>query len=360
MGNKQEQQQQQSDSITIENKIDSVVFPIDPLLKEAAYKVERQLFEKYGFEAENDMYYKDIYFNYWGDNYLHTLMCGVDRKEKETIVMLHGYQGNSLSFYRIIPLIYKKFNTYAPDLLGMGLSSRPDIAFASPEQCNEIFIESLEAWRKSLGLKKFYLCGHSLGGYFALIYALKYPQHVKDLILFAPSGITDLRKGGNIHETVPFAVKIGFKLIPFAWKTQPRLQELNNNYATRKLLNISLRKRYTISEEESELTAQITEYTLKYPKDLDQCLYYVFKHPMPTPQIPIEEQLETELTDKRMLFLYGERDWMERIGPMRLKEKFPQRIEMYKISKFGHTFPLENPEEVADVINNHLIKEEII
>lgn len=343
--------------ITIEKKIEYNVFPIDPALRDAAYKIEEELFSKYSFQAKNDMYYKDISFDYWGNNYLHTLMCGVDRKDKETIVMLHGYQGNSLSFYRILPLIYEKFNAYAPDLFGMGLSSRPDITFVSPEQCNEIFIESLEAWRKALGLEKFYLCGHSLGGYFALIYALKYPEHVKDIILFAPSGITDLKRGGNIHETTPFIVKIGFKIIPYVWKTQPRLQDLNHSVATRKLLNMGLRKRYDISEEESELTAKITEYTLKYPKDLDQCLYYIFKYPLPTPQIPLEEQLDNKLLDKRILFLYGQTDWMERIGPLRLKEKFPDRIEFYTISKYGHTFPLENPEEVANVMNNYLVKE---
>ena len=38
-------------------------------------------------------------------------------------------------------------------------------------------------------LTDFYLFGHSLGGYMVGNYALKYPQHVKKLILSSPAGV---------------------------------------------------------------------------------------------------------------------------------------------------------------------------
>ena len=339
------------------NNYKNEVFKIDQNIKEQAYEQEVLLLRKFVSPlTEKEMYYKDININFHGDNYLHTLFCCHEQRDKkEILVFLHGYQGNSLSFYKIMPLIHEKFTSYAPDLIGMGLSSRPNIEFTSPEMCNDFFVESIEAWRQAMGLEKFYLCGHSVGGYFALIYALKYPQYIKDIILFAPSCVTDTSKGGDVHSSVNIGQKIGFRSISSLWSFQPRLQSITQNFMLAPIINFTLKKRYNISPEESEITAKITELTFKYPKDTDQCIYYIFKHPIPTAQIPVEDEIEKKLEDKRILFCFGETDWMEKIGPERLCKKDPKRFKLYIISKFGHTFPLDSPNETSKIILEHLI-----
>ena len=40
-----------------------------------------------------------------------------------------------------------------------------------------------------MGIDKMVLVGHSMGGYLAAAYALKYPEHIKHLILVCPAGI---------------------------------------------------------------------------------------------------------------------------------------------------------------------------
>ena len=353
MGNTTQQQLTLTHGI---NPPGTETYDIDPDIKQQAYQIEKQLLQTHVRPlTPNDMYYKDIPINFHGsNNYIHTLICGDNRADKEVIVMLHGFQGNSLSFYKIMPLIHDKFTSYAPDMIGMGLSSRPKVEFNSAFMCYEYFIESLEAWRKALRIEQFYLCGHSMGGFFAAVYALKYPQHVKDLILFAPTCVTDTEKGGDIHQNVWWPQKVGFKLIAPFWHYQPRLQDISQHVLLKGLFNKALRIRYAISEEESELLGKITELTMKYPKDTDQCIYYIFKHPFPSAQFPLEKDLEEQLLDKRILFVYGEKDWMEKLGAERLCSKQPQRCLMFTISKYGHTFPLENPQEVADVLNNNL------
>lgn len=115
------------------------------------------------------------------------------------LVMLHGY-GAGLGFY------YKNFESlsrlpgwklYALDLLGMGRSSRPPFRIHAKDKKGKIteaenwFVDALEDWRKQKKIDRFTLLGHSLGGYLAVAYALKYPGHLNKLVLASPVGIPE-------------------------------------------------------------------------------------------------------------------------------------------------------------------------
>ena len=52
-------------------------------------------------------------------------------------------------------------------------------------------MDSLEEWRQERKLERFTLLGHSLGGYMAVAYALKYPGRLNKLILASPVGIPE-------------------------------------------------------------------------------------------------------------------------------------------------------------------------
>jgi cardiolipin-specific phospholipase len=81
----------------------------------------------------------------------------------------------------------------------MGLSSRPSPhLLSSPgsapiptrvSRAEHFFLSSLESWRIASGLDKMVLVGHSLGGYLASAYAVRYPERVSGLILVSPAGI---------------------------------------------------------------------------------------------------------------------------------------------------------------------------
>ncbi|TGO36771.1 hypothetical protein BHYA_0115g00210 [Botrytis hyacinthi] len=123
----------------------------------------------------------------------------VGEKVEDTLVMLHGY-GAGLGFF------YKNFEglsrvpgwkIYALDMLGMGRSTRPPFKISAKDQAGKIaeteswFIDALEEWRVLKKLDKFTLLGHSMGGYMAVAYALKYPGHLNKLILASPVGIPE-------------------------------------------------------------------------------------------------------------------------------------------------------------------------
>jgi pimeloyl-ACP methyl ester carboxylesterase len=90
------------------------------------------------------------------------------------LVMIHGYGSGSGLFYKMLKQLSEMFHIYMLDMLGMAGSSRPDFKAVTPKECVDFFTESIEEWRKWLGLEKFYLLGHSFGGYISGLYAVKY------------------------------------------------------------------------------------------------------------------------------------------------------------------------------------------
>jgi cardiolipin-specific phospholipase len=123
----------------------------------------------------------------------------VDETPDETLVMLHGYGAGLGFFYKNFePLTrVKGWRLYALDMLGMGNSSRPPFRIKAKDPAEKIqeaesfFIDALEEWRKIRKIEKFTLLGHSLGGYLATAYALKYPGHLNKLILASPVGVPE-------------------------------------------------------------------------------------------------------------------------------------------------------------------------
>jgi pimeloyl-ACP methyl ester carboxylesterase len=60
----------------------------------------------------------------------------------------------------------------------------------------DLEVECLAQYLDTLNLRQVYLIGHSLGGWVATSYALKYPDRVQGLVLLAPEGVnTGLRRG---------------------------------------------------------------------------------------------------------------------------------------------------------------------
>ena len=69
-----------------------------------------------------------------------------------------------------------------------------------------------------MGLKKFILLGHSMGGFLASSYALQYPDQVSHLILADPWGFPDHpgKDDTNARIQIPFWVKgVAYLLQPF-------------------------------------------------------------------------------------------------------------------------------------------------
>ncbi|KAJ6175632.1 hypothetical protein N7485_002546 [Penicillium canescens] len=123
----------------------------------------------------------------------------VGEQADQHLVMLHGYGAGLGFFYKNFePLSrLKGWQLHALDMLGMGRSTRPSFKIKAKGREDAIreaeawFIDALEEWRIKRKIDRFTLLGHSLGGYMAVAYALKYPGHLNKLILASPVGIPE-------------------------------------------------------------------------------------------------------------------------------------------------------------------------
>ena len=123
----------------------------------------------------------------------------VGEQVENNLVMLHGYGAGLGFFYKNFEALSRPsgWKVYALDLLGMGRSSRPNFRIHAKDKDGKIteaenwFIDALEEWRIKRGLDQFTLLGHSMGGYLAVAYALKYPGHLNKLILASPVGVPE-------------------------------------------------------------------------------------------------------------------------------------------------------------------------
>lgn len=120
--------------------------------------------------------------------------------ERTPMLLLHGFAAG-VGFWALnLDEISQKQKVYAIDLLGFGRSSRPTFP-ADAAEAEMFYVQSIEEWRKKVGLKEFILLGHSFGGYLACSYTLTHPERVKHLILADPWGIPEKPTPGEEVET---------------------------------------------------------------------------------------------------------------------------------------------------------------
>lgn len=102
------------------------------------------------------------------------------------VVFLHGSLHDSAQWLPVIERLGADYHCFAPDLLGFG-ESEP--VARKIHYSIELEVECLAEYLETLKLRQFYLVAHSLGGWIAASYALKYSDRVLGLVLLAPEGL---------------------------------------------------------------------------------------------------------------------------------------------------------------------------
>jgi pimeloyl-ACP methyl ester carboxylesterase len=147
---------------------------------------------------------------------MHYVMGG----QGDPVVLLHGWPETWYAWRHVMPALAQNYTVIAPDLRGLGDSSKPTTGYDG-----KTVAEDIHQLVTQLGFNTIFLVGHDIGTQIAYSYAAVHPTEVEKLVVmdltipgFAPPGITP-RWWFFFHQTpdVPEALVEGKEMEYLSW-----------------------------------------------------------------------------------------------------------------------------------------------
>ena len=235
-----------------------------------------------------------------------------------TLVFLHYWGGSSRTWSEVIRLLEKQYRCIAYDHRGWGDSEAAETGYRIEELANDA-----AALIQHLGLDRYALVGHSMGGKAAQFLASRRPPGLQALILVAPA------------PPIPMAVP------------EAQRKQMIDSYGSRQGIETAIQYVLTASTLPASAREMIIEDTLKGAP--------VAKRAWPERGMIEDISEEVPKINVPTLVLAGEKDQVERIEVLE-KELLPRipDAQLKVIPRTGHLSPLEAPNEVATAINHFL------
>jgi pimeloyl-ACP methyl ester carboxylesterase len=145
----------------------------------------------------------------------------------KAVLLLHGKNFSGFYWEPTIEFLAQQgYRVIAPDQLGFGASSRPDIHYSFYQMA-----QNTKALLDHLGIQQIDVIAHSMGGMLGVRFTLMFPETVEKLVLENPIGLEDYRK---LVPYIPLQQQYAAELIetyekmrdyqksyyPGAWKTE--------------------------------------------------------------------------------------------------------------------------------------------
>jgi 2-hydroxy-6-oxonona-2,4-dienedioate hydrolase len=108
----------------------------------------------------------------------------VEAGSGESLIFLHGSGGHAEAFSRNVVPLSDQFRVHAIDMIGHGLSPKPECNYDAPD-----FVEHLVSFMDAAGIDRAHVAGESLGGFVACWAALLHPERVRKIISITGAGM---------------------------------------------------------------------------------------------------------------------------------------------------------------------------
>jgi pimeloyl-ACP methyl ester carboxylesterase len=105
---------------------------------------------------------------------MHYVMGG----QGDPVVLLHGWPETWYAWRHVMPALAQNYTVIAPDLRGLGDSSKPPTGYDG-----KTVAEDIRQLVTQLGFRTIYLVGHDIGTWVAYPYAAEHPTEVEKLVI---------------------------------------------------------------------------------------------------------------------------------------------------------------------------------
>lgn len=267
-----------------------------------------------------------------------TLMFNQESK-KMPLILLHGFASGVGLWCLNLDAFASQRPVYAMDILGFARSSRPSFSRNALEAESEI-VDSIEEWRKKVGIEKFVLLGHSMGGFLASAYALQHPDRVAHVILADPWGFPD-RPGSDTSSAsriqIPFWIRgIAYLLQPFNPLWIVRVSgPLGPKLVKRARPDIFQKFRATVDNADTTIADYIYHCNAQNPTG--ESAFHAMMESFGWAKFPMLHRISALRADVPITFIYGARSWVDRHPGQIIKEtRSDSFVELHVIKGAGH------------------------
>ncbi len=259
-------------------------------------------------------------FFYWEKN----------RKNKQVIVLLHGFPGNHMGLVDLANYLDNEYRIIIPDLPACGQS----------ESLNGIhnlksYSNWLNSFLESLSINKTIIIGHSFGSRVALVFAANYAKNVEKLVLITPVVEVD----GFIARVATLYYKIAEVLPNYLQKIM-----LSNGFG-KKMGDIIIFK-----PANPKIHKKIIDRDVKELKKLNQkVIIEIFNEFYKFKLIALGKRIKTE-----SLVIASDKDEIATLKSVKILAGNIDKVSFEIMENSGHLVPLEKPSATAKIILHFL------
>lgn len=234
------------------------------------------------------------------------------------LVFLHYYGGSSRTWSRIAERLSDRYQVVTADHRGWGDSDAPVDGYRIADLADDA-----EGVIAALGLKRYVLVGHSMGGKVAQLIASRRPSGIQGLVLIAPSPPSSMLLSEEQRAT-----------LSGAYQSRESVEFVIDHVLTAKPLDAASRE-------------QVIEDSLKGAPQA--------KAAWPESAMREDMTAAAESIDVPTIVISGELDQVDRISTLEaeLLPRIPHAA-MHILPGVGHLSPLEAPSEVARIMANFI------
>jgi pimeloyl-ACP methyl ester carboxylesterase len=267
---------------------------------------------------------------------LHYVICG----QGDPVVLLHGWPQTWYEWRKIMPALAERYTVIAPDMRGLGDSSKPAGGYDKRTIAADIY-----QLVRQLGFEGIFLVGHDWGGPVAYAYAAAHPAGVRKLVIL-DVGIP----GAGLERALEFRKSGGIWHIQFHY-----VRDLPEALVTgRERIYLSWFYRVAAYDPSAISSEAIDEYVRCYSAAGALRAGFEYYRAIFTDAEHNTENAKTKLK-MPVLALGGERGFAE--TALRSMQQLAEDVRGGVIERCGHWIPEERPEYLLDQLLKFFVDE---